>query len=60
MKHSASIKHAEHCPGCLRDLAFRIEDALDKKLKGISIDRPQALIVRRALFDLADRVELEE
>jgi integrase/recombinase XerD len=27
----------------LRDLAFRIEDALDKKLKGISIDRPQAL-----------------
>lgn len=51
--------HEQQCPGCLRGLAFRLEDALDKKLKGVSIDRPQAIIMSRALFDLADRVELE-
>lgn len=42
----------------LRTLALDIEGALEKDKRGVSMTLPVARMVCRALFDLADRVEL--
>lgn len=43
----------------MRRIAFAIEDALEKTPRGVSIERPIALFIKHALFDYADRAELD-
>lgn len=43
----------------MRRIAFAIEDALEKTPKGVSVERPIALFIKHALFDFADRTELD-
>lgn len=43
----------------LRELALGIEDALKRGRPNVQMNRPLARIVTRALWDLADRVELD-
>lgn len=52
--HAGEIRVAE-----MRRIAFAIEDALEKTPKGVSIERPIALFIKHALFDYADRAELD-
>lgn len=44
----------------MRRVAFAIEDALQQTPRGVSLERPIALFVKRTLFDFADRSELDE
>ena len=43
----------------LRRIAFAIEDALTETPRGVNLQRPIALFVKRALFDFADQSELD-
>jgi hypothetical protein len=43
----------------LRTLALVIEEALAKRKGGVSLDMPTANMIKHALMDLADRVELD-
>lgn len=43
----------------MRRVAFAIEDALQKTPRGVNLERPTAIFVKRALFDYADTAELE-
>lgn len=43
----------------LRTLAVDIESALAKDGRGVSLTKPLALMVKAALFDLADRIEAD-
>lgn len=43
----------------MRRVAFAIEDALVHTPRGVSIERNIALFIKRALFDYADRSELD-
>lgn len=54
LPHSDDEQKADH----LRSLALDIEGALDKDKRGVSMTPPVARIISRALFDLADRVDL--
>lgn len=54
------VPRAERDPDLLRHMAFGIEDALETASeKGVTINRTQARTIRRALFSLADRIDLD-
>lgn len=50
---------AERDAESLRNMALGIEEALKRGKPNVSMNRPMAHYVVRALWDLADRVELD-
>lgn len=44
----------------MRRVAFAIEDALVVTPLRVQLERPTAIFVKHALFDLADRAELDD
>jgi hypothetical protein len=56
--HPLPVQNDEQQADNLRSLALDIEGALAKDHRGVSMTPPVARLVSRALFDLADRVEL--
>ena len=52
------ITRADQRADYLRSLAMGIEEAVQKDGNGVSLDRAQAHTVTRALWDFADRLEL--
>lgn len=55
---------ANHCgdgtiAGAYRHIAMGMEEALEKNSGGVSLEKPLAMIVTKALWDFADRVELD-
>lgn len=61
MKHEIdALPRPERDPNLLRMMAFNLEDALVIATpKGVNVNRTQASTIRRALFDLADRIDLD-
>lgn len=61
MKHQIdALPRPENDPNLLRMMAFNLEDALTVATpKGVTINRTQANTIRRALFGLADRLDLD-
>lgn len=50
-------RKAEFDPECLRDMAFGIEEVLASDRSGVSFEGPAARYLKRALFDLAERID---
>lgn len=49
----------EHSSENLRYLAMYVEDGFKKGAEEMKLPRPQGRVIIRALWDLADRVELD-
>lgn len=55
-----ALPRPERDPELLRHIAFSLEDALvGATQKGVTVNKTQASTIRRALFALADRIDLD-
>lgn len=57
--HDTMVEEVQADVNELRRIAFCMEEALEKTPRGVSMERPTVLFVKKALLDYADDLELQ-